>query len=312
MANSQVDQVKFTVGGSAQTITANISGVHNGVPDIQVISTSDSGSDSWAYSCFKDVTNLVVSGNVTVQQYIENAMQTAGSGTVTFTLGEADAVKGVHRPESSPEGAYANYYFPLYGDSSTGYPLATPAHKRPGQGYQSRYEWSYAGWSLIIFYRSPGLTQRQLYLFDDFRYITYIGYSTPRSVPFPISGFLAPPVTSEQDKSHLTYFVGEGDNHYYNDYIKVNGDSLYDPGGNPNPENNVFNSKSNALPTLSTDGVDVDTFELPEGCILPYDTSATITLITDEEIYTLVYLVLSFRSDLTTGGIITNYAVRIM
>jgi hypothetical protein len=314
IANSKVGQVKFAVDSNAQTITAD---------KYQIKSTSDSVSGSWAYSCFTDVTNLVVSDNVTVQDYIEEAMKSDGSGTVDFTLGHADAVKGLHRPESSPAGAYANYYFALYNENdtptgqSTGYPLATPAHKRPDQSsYDSKFQWSYAGWSLIIFYRSPGLTQRQLYLYDDFRYVGAGG--NPDKETFSISGFLAPPVTSEQDKSHLTYFVGEGDNHYYNDYIKVNGDSLYDPGGNPNPENNVFNSKSNALPTLSTDGVDVDTFELPEGCILPYSTSATVELITNRgylniaEIYTLVYLVLSFRSDLTTGGIITNYSVRIL
>ena len=80
-----------------------------------------------------------------------------------------------------------------------------------------------------------------------------------------------------------------------------------------NPEDNVFNSYSNALPELDrdTDGADIDTFELPDGCIMPYDTSAEVTLITEQEIYVLVYLVLSFRSDLTTGGIITNYSVKV-
>ncbi len=321
IANSKVNMVKFKVDSATQTITANISGVHGRdpyvVPDIQIVNTSDSVSGSWVYSCFKDVTNLVVSGNVTVQQYIENAMKIAGSGTVTFTLGEADAVMNLPRPESSPAGASANYYFPLYNTGqSTGYPLATPAHKRGTESsYDSKFQWSYAGWSLIIFYRSPGLIQRQLYLYDDFRYVGAGG--SPDTETFTISNFLAPPVISENDKSHLTYFVGEGDNHYYNDRIKVNSQSLYDPGGNPNPENNVFNSKSNALPTQVTDGVDVDTFVLPQGCILPYDTQAQVQLITQRgynniaEIYTLVYLVLSFRSELTTGGIITNYAIKI-
>jgi hypothetical protein len=312
IANSKVDKVKFAVGGSAQTITDD---------KWQIKNTWDctGASGSWAYSCFKDVTDLVVSGNVTVQKYIENAMKTAGSGTVTFTVGHADdgTVRGVHRLESSPAGAYDNYYFALSGDGSTGYPLATPAHKKPNEGYQTRYEWSYAGWSLIIFYRSPGLIQRQLYLYglgprpEDnlFVYRSFLGGGDDPT--FYIGGFLAPPVISENDKSHLSYFVGEGDNHYSNDKIKANTYYLSDPGGSPNPENNVFNSRSNALPTLVTDGVDVDTFVLPSGCILPYDTQATITLETNQEIYFLVYLVLSFRSELTTGGIITNYSVKI-
>jgi hypothetical protein len=301
IANSKVDRVKFAVGGSAQTITDDTWQIAR-MDDSQYV------TNSWMYSCKKDVTDLVVSGNVTVKEYIENAMKTAGSGTVTFTLGHADAVRNVHRPESSPyPGAYANYYFALDGDGSTGYPLATPAHKRPSEGWQTRYQWAYAGWSLIIFYRSPALIQRQLYLYDELRYRSYLGGGIDPT--FPISGFLAPPVISENDKSHLTYFVGEGDGHYPGDSIKVN--TYYMSDAN-NPQNNVFNSYSNALLVPNTDGEDVDTFVLPQGCILPYDTQATITLITDQEIYTLVYIVLSFRSELTTGGIITNYAIKII
>jgi hypothetical protein len=301
IANSKVDKVKFAVGGSAQTITDD---------KWQIARMDDSQyvTNSWMYSCFKDVTNLVVSGNVTVQKYIEDAMKTAGSGTVTFTLGHADAVRNVHRPESSPDpGAYDNYYFALDGDGSTGYPLATPAHKHSGEGYQTRYEWSYAGWSLIIFYRSPALIQRQLYLYDTLRYRSFLGGGVDPT--FTISGFLAPPVISANDTSHLTYFVGEGDNHYSGDSIKANTYYLSDAN---NPQTNVFNSYSNALPVPNTAGEDVDTFVLPQGCILPYDTQATITLITDQEIYSLVYIVLSFRSELTTGGIITNYAIKII
>jgi hypothetical protein len=319
IANSQVNMVKFTVDSATQTITANISGVHGvepyAVPDIQVTRATDciGSTDSWEYSCFKDITKLVVSGNVTVQNYIENAMKTAGSGTVTFTLGEAAGLRGVHRPDS-PAGASANYYFALSGDSSTGYPLATPAHKY--SSYETRYQWAYADWSLIIFYRSPGLIQRQLYLYDSLINVQYPGGETS-DVPFVISNFLAPPVISANDLSHITYFVGEGD--YLKGGSKVgvnigqpNGSWLGNPGsGHPNPVSDVLDSYSSGLPDLITDGEDVDTFVLPQGCILPYDTSATITLETTDETYTLVYLVLSFRSELTTGGVITNYQIKI-
>ncbi|MCX6010404.1 MAG: hypothetical protein NTW48_10350, partial [Chloroflexi bacterium] len=320
IANSQVNQVKFNVDSATQTITANISGVHSGgVPDIQIVNTPDAAypsknSDSWDYSCFKDITNLVISGNVTVQQYIENAMKTAGSGKVDFTLGHANEVRNQHRPESSPyPGAYDNYYFSLSGDGSTGYPLATPAHQKPNEGWQIRYQWAYAGWSLIIFYRSPALIQRQLYLYDDLINVQYPGGSSSDVTRY-IGGFLAPPVISENDKSHVTYFVGEGDQLSVNSKVGVN--------NNPptyhwlselplNPEGDVLNSMSSGLPVTRTDGVDIDTFVLPSGCILPYATSATITLHTTQETYTLVYFVLSFRSELTTGGIITNFQVRI-
>jgi hypothetical protein len=317
IANSQVNMVKFNVDSATQTITANVSGVHGKepyvVPDVQVTRATDciGSTDSWEYSCFKDITNLVVSGNVTVQKYIENAMKTAGGGTVIFTLGEAAGLRGVHRPESSPAGAQANYYFSLSGDGSTGYPLATPAHQKPNEGWQTRYNWAYAGWSLIIFYRSPGLVQRQLYLYDN---MVVVKYNEFTDVTVPIGNFLAPPVISENDKSHITYFVGEGDQLLVNSKVGVNNKppTYHWLSELPlNPENDVLNSKSSGLPDTITDGVDVDTFVLPSGCILPYDTSATLTLHTTQETYTLVYLVLSFRSELTTGGVITNYQIKI-
>jgi hypothetical protein len=159
IANSKVDRVKFDVNGNAQTVIAG---------KWQILSTSDSGSDSWVYSCFTDVTDLTVSGGMTVREYLEEAMKSDGSGTVTFTVGHADEVRGVQRPSPGS----ATYYFPLYNTvMSTGYPLGTPAHKTPTETcYQTRYQWAHAGWSLIIFYRSPALKQRQLYLFDDLRY----------------------------------------------------------------------------------------------------------------------------------------------
>jgi hypothetical protein len=292
--SAKVNQINLGVDSDTHTITAD---------KWQVAETTDcfDSPDSWAYSCFTDVTDLEISGGMTVREYIEEAMKSDGSGAVTFDAGNAVV---------EPRPGYDTYYFELYNSGQyTGYPLATPAHKHPDENcYQYRYNYTYCGWSLIIFYRSPALKQRQLYLFDDFIMATTAAHP-PTEVPFPISGFLAPPVLSESDKSHLTYFVGEGDPHFVDSYIDVNDVYLSDPPDNP--QNNVFNSYSNAIPNQDSDGIDQDTFELPEDCILPYDTSAKVTLTTTQEIYFLVYLVLSFRSDLTTGGIITNYSVKV-
>jgi hypothetical protein len=298
--SAKVNIAKLDVDNYAQTITAD---------KWQVVETEDcfDAPDSWAYSCFTDVTDLLVSGDLTVREYIEEAMKSDGSGTVTFTMGHADEVRNVQRPNPGS----ATYYFDLYDTGEkTGYPLATPAHQHPDETcYTGRYNYTYSGWSLIIFYRSPALKQRQLYLFDDFIMATTSGGPGGTEVPFTISGFLAPPVLTDEDKSHLTYFVGEGDAHFVDSYIDVNDVYLSDPPDNP--QNNVFNSYSNAIPEQDSDGIDFDIFELPTGCILPYDTSAEVTLTTTQEIYFLVYIVLSFRSDLTTGGIITNYSVKV-
>jgi len=142
-------------------------------------------------------------------------------------------------------------------------------------------------------------------LFDEFH---YIGLNT--LLNFTISGFLAPANTAG---SHLTYFVGEGDNHYTSDYIKVN-NYLLPRTGDPyevppvNPQNNVFNSYSNSLDDRYISGIDIDTFDMST-CIAPSSTLATVVLDNGEEIYDLVYIILSFRSEITTGGTI-SYLIR--
>jgi hypothetical protein len=297
--SAKVNQVELDVDGDTHTITAD---------RWQVVETTDcfDAPDSWAYSCFKKITNLELSGGMTVREYIEEAMTSnSTSGEVEFTLGHAVV---------EPRPGYNNYYFYLYDSGEyTGYPLATPAHKKPDEScYTGRYNYTYSGWSLIIFYRTPALKQRQLNLFDDFIMNTTIGPGPPYDEDFTVSNFLAPPVLSEDDTSHLTYFVGEGDPHFEDSSIGINigtAQGVWLEDDPPNPVDNVFNSKSSAIPVTDSDGIDFDTFELPQGCILPYDASAEVKLRTEHEIYFLVYIVLSFRSDLTTGGIITNYSV---
>jgi hypothetical protein len=246
--------------------------------DCQVELTTDSGArDSWSYSCFYDVTNLELGEGASVKALIEEEMRSSGSGSLTFTLG--------HVLEGNS--------YSLYPSGKTSYPLATPALSTSMQ-----YQWTYAGWSLIVIYSSPETKGHQLYLFDDFHYV-----GAHVTLDFPISGFLAPNPTAG---SHLTYFVGEGDDHYTGDYIEINGDRLSGPG---NPADNIFNSYSNAIPNPTfKSGIDIDTFDM-SAHIDPGDTSADVTLGTGVEIYNLVYIILSFRSEITTGGTI-SYLIR--
>jgi len=236
----------------------------------QVAPTPDSGApDSWSYSCFYDATQIV------------RAELDPDTKSGTFTLGHV------------LEGSGYN----LYPSGTTGYPLATPALSTA-----TKYQWTYAGWSLVIIYSSPETKGHQLYLFDTFR---YVGLDT--QVEFSVSGFLAPDDTTG---SHLTYFVGEGDDHYSTDYIKINGYKLpqpgdpYEPYPGFNPQNNVFNSYSNSLDDPYLSGVDIDTFDMSE-CIDSAATSAEVLLDNGEEIYNLVYIILSFRSEITSGGSIS-------
>jgi hypothetical protein len=57
------------------------------------------------------------------------------------------------------------------------------------------------------------------------------------------------------------------------------------------------------------EGIDIDTFLIEYPAIEPGDTTARVDLPTNTDSWNLVYIVLSFRSDITIGGTI-NYLVR--
>jgi hypothetical protein len=141
----------------------------------------------------------------------------------------------------------------------------------------------------------------------------YGGGTAGHQIPmnFAIQGFLAPQdVLFDASAARLTCFVGEGDWIYPNstypdpDQILVNGTILTDPPGFPavNSSTNVWNSRSNIM-TPSPDGIDIDTFYAGNGIIQPGDDSALVSLKTGIDVWNLVYIVLSFRSDISTGGI---------
>jgi len=165
-------------------------------------------------------------------------------------------------------------------------------------------EWAYAGWSLIIIYSSPQTKGHQLYLYDDFLYCDHdsnLDFDRDGEPGGTISGFLVPKTASgEQHAAKLTCFVGEGDDYYDGDSVLVNGTSL---SNTQSPWNNVWNSRS---PGLTADGVDVDTFHITwdSDLLTPGDTSAHVSLTTKVDIWNLVYIILSFRSEATCPGIL--------
>ena len=226
---------------------------------------------TWSYSCYYDATNLV-------EQLIDDEeLGTNGSGT--YTLGHVIS----ERP------GYPAYTFEVYPTSEeTGYPLGIPA-----TGTTMRDQYTYAGWSLIIIYVSPETTGHQLYLYDD---LTFVGSGD--DLELPITGFITP---EEPEGSRLTCFVGEGDFRYTGDYIEINGNRLSDA---VNPSTNVWNSYSNALDDPNQEGIDLDTFNV-SNYIDPGDTSATVLLGSNTEIYNSVYIILSFRSITDIGGTVT-------
>ena len=186
-------------------------------------------------------------------------------------------------------------------------------------------EWAYACWSLVIIYTSPQTQGHQLYLYDKFTYsnqdtvngvnVDFDGDGLPGGT---ISGFIVPHlIAGEVNAGKLTAFVGEGDVWYPGDYVAVNGVRLWDGTSTSNNSksnpNNGFNSTSMGLGTY--DGIDIDTLGIdpPNGQYITWnsnilkegDTSAQVDLVTHQDVWNVVYIIISFRSEVSTGGSLT-------
>jgi hypothetical protein len=109
--------------------------------------------------------------------------------------------------------------------------------------------------------------------------------------------------------------VGEGDkananpsNGYCQDRFKVNNVALSDGTGLPD----VWNGNSRGLSTDA--GIDIDQFYITwsSNILKPMDVSARINIPTGNDYWTCSYMLFQFRSGLGEGGVITNYAIRLI
>jgi hypothetical protein len=204
---------------------------------------------------------------------------------------------------------------------------------------QNRYNASYAGWSLVIIYSSPDTQGHQLYLYDiknpNFTFVEGFGdnpnpdFDGDGQPGGKISGFLVPPqIAGETNAAKLTCFVGEGDEGNTGDYIEVKGpnsswrklwDGISTTSNTKANPTNIWNSRSRVLGTVS--GVDIDTPGVDPTANPPQyitwssnvlrsgDTLAEINLPSPGDGFTLIYVILSFRSEVTSGGTL-SYLVR--
>jgi hypothetical protein len=255
------------------------------------IQTKVVASSSLYYSCKYDVTSLVT-----------------GDGGGTYTVGHVLGLSGDYPMYDYTTGELSG--------ETTAYPLATPAYKIAGV-WVNNTQFSYAAWSLVLVYSSPETQGHQLYLYEDFTSaqmndINFDGGAAGGT----IGGFIAPDaIKQEGNAARLTCFVGDGDEHYANDYIEVNHNhewrlwdgtiSTTNPPNNENDPRNVWNSKSLGM---AESGIDIDTFEIAYPIIKPGDTSAYIYMPVDEYV-TLVYIILSFRSDIVPASTV-SYLVK--
>jgi hypothetical protein len=197
---------------------------------------------------------------------------------------------------------------------------------------------SYAGFSIVLIFSSPETQSHQLYLFDTFNgsgqksgtgLEVAFDFDGDGETEDSISGFIVPQrIGNEVNAAKITCFVGEGDVSLSGDYFALNGTKLWDgtvssapSESDPKPNNkttpeNVWNGQSRVA---DNDGIDIDTLGLdpPNGkyitwdseIIKPGDTEAQITVHTRTDYWFMVYMILSFRSETTTGGSL-SYLIR--
>ena len=260
---------------------------------------------TWFYTAMSDVTFLL-------RQWVADGdIDSNGAGNYSFGhyyVGinpEADNYRGNAHDSS--------YQFDFWsGGGSTGYPLGTPSPNPPPN---SRYTAAHAGWSLLIIYSSPETHGHQLFLYDIqnpnfdffFGWNNNVDFNQDGSSGGVISGFQVPDsVPGETLAGRITVMVGEGDAGYSGDRFIVNGSYLNDGAGYGT--NNIWNGSSRGL---TVDGIDIDRFDITwsRGILAPGDTSAQINIPTGTDGFTMIYMIISFRSEVKKEGAL-HYLIR--
>jgi len=287
--------------------------VYNGVtcslPAVTATTTQvlpNGSSHGWSYSCFANITSSVKDYfSSHGGGFVGNGSYTVGHWDLSTSSSGRYSLWGMIQDDPFPYESEAVASSPRY----TRYPLGSPrdGNRTDSTSYKewqgNEDQWAHAAWSVIVIYTSPSTKGHQIYVYDTYRYAQYT------TLNFTISGFLTPDLTSEPDAAKVTCFVGEGDGgvdpppsstDFTGDSITVNGTTL--PGDADNPADDVWNSQSRIEGNL-VQGIDIDTFNISSTIIQPGDDAATVALYTNVDAWNLVYMILSFRSKLTAGGI---------
>ncbi len=294
--SKNVHKVKLTIEASGAPVFSTIvtASQKQGASDVE-----DPGGPAhgWSYSCIADVTDTVMN-YFHGTSFVGNGKYTVGHWDTRSSYSSTYRYRLYTWKDSHSSEVYNNY---------TRYPLGSPMDgNERSSGYENdgdEDEWAYSAWSIIVIYTSPTTKGHQIYIFDDFNYVT-----RNVTLPISISGFLTPDLAPGEEAARYTHFVGEGDeydpwSHNYTDSVSVNG---YDLSDADNPANDVCNSKSRIPPVTGTliDGIDIDTFSIANGIVQPNDTEAQVNFETGTEVLNVVYVILSFRSNISTGGIL--------
>ncbi len=198
------------------------------------------------------------------------------------TIGSADFTG---TPQGTVYESFANVTALVQAAGSGTYTLANVQAALTNAQGNLPYMGSYAGWSLVVAFRAPGYTARNLTVFNGFA----VQQSSDPALNIPISGFTAP--TSGTVNAEVGVVAYEGDLGTTGDTMAVNGKQLSDA---VTPANNFFNAGISSLgvpqtaknPNYSNQmGFDAKIIQAPAGTIPNSATSATVTLTTSGDGY---------------------------
>ncbi len=142
----------------------------------------------------------------------------------------------------------------------------------------------YSGWSLIVSYKNPSETVKNMTIYDGL-----VSISGTTTADIPISGFLTPPAGPVN--AEVGFVAWEGDLALIGDRAQLNGQFLSDA---QHPSNNFFNSRISQNGVLFTDrnpsypnslGMDALRTPAPAGSVTNSQTSATVRVRSDGDFY---------------------------
>ena len=210
--------------------------------------------------------------------------------------------------------------YDLYSYNATNHPAETVVANTDymlGDGNDLNNQLSYAMWSVVVVYTSPETIGHQLYLYDPSLSGGFQHWEHYADKTFTISSFLAPQdilTNPTSAAARLTFFVGEGDEQLsghtsgytvFQEKVYLNGVVLNTGAvGTWNENDNAWNSIS-TVGTTGLDGMDLKTYTVTYPTIKPGDSQATLRMTTQMDVWQLVYMILSFRSDVTNSGLLS-------
>jgi len=110
--------------------------------------------------------------------------------------------------------------------------------------------------------------------------------------------------------ARITCFIGEGDDIYDDDYLKITGQQSFNYkylSNSASPWDDIWNGAS---PDMTNPGIDVDTFEVlwSDDILRPGDTSLHMDMWSGTDAWNFIYLIISVRSETLTSGT-THYFI---